>query len=177
MNTYAGKEATEVITDDKEIFDEYVNCYDEHNIILYTDEMVSMSNLYNLKSLTDKALNSKAYLKSGAYLVIETTEAMTVIDVNTGKAIRGNNTEEYKYKINDEAAREIARQIRLRNLSGIIIIDFISMKNSEYDKMLLNRLSEYVSTDSIPTKVVDITKLGLVELTRKKVRKPLHEVL
>lgn len=176
MNEYAGREDTEVVTDDMDIYEEYAGYYNEDDIRLYNDEMVSLSNLYNLKSLTDKALNKKAYLNSGAYLVIEVTEAMTVIDVNSGKAIRGNNTEEYIYKINNEAAKEIARQIRLRNLSGIIVIDFISMKNNEYNKSLLEALSNYVLTDSIPAKVVDITKLGLVELTRKKVRKPLHEM-
>ncbi|MBR1816986.1 MAG: ribonuclease E/G [Lachnospiraceae bacterium] len=176
MNEYAGREDTEVVTDEKDIYEEYAGYYNEADIRLYNDEMVSLSNLYNLKSLTDKALNKKAYLNSGAYLVIEVTEAMTVIDVNSGKAIRGNNTEEYIYKINNEAAKEIARQIRLRNLSGIIVVDFISMKNNEYNKSLLEALSNYVLTDSIPAKVVDITKLGLVELTRKKVRKPLHEM-
>ncbi|MBQ9610017.1 MAG: ribonuclease E/G [Lachnospiraceae bacterium] len=176
MNEYAGREDTEVVTDDKDIYEEYAEYYNEADIRLYNDEMVSLANLYNLKSLTDKALNKKVYLNSGAYLVIEPTEAMTVIDVNSGKAIRGNNTEEYIYKINNEAAKEIARQIRLRNLSGIIVIDFINMKNVDYNKMLMDDLNEYVAKDSIPTNVVDITKLGLVELTRKKIRKPLHEM-
>ncbi|MBQ7707344.1 MAG: ribonuclease E/G [Lachnospiraceae bacterium] len=175
MALFSEKEECEVVTDDEKIYAEFVE--NHHNPIrLYADSMISLTNLYNLKSLTEKALTKRAYLKSGAYLVIEPTEAMTVIDVNTGKAIHGNNSEEYIFKINCEAAKEIARQLKIRNLSGIIIIDFISMKNERLNNELLSKLKEYTLKDETPVKVVDITRLGLVELTRKKVRKPLYEM-
>ncbi|MBQ8913391.1 MAG: ribonuclease E/G, partial [Lachnospiraceae bacterium] len=131
MAVFSEKEDCEVITDDEDIYNDFINSRSNPKVRLYTDDMITLSNLYNLKSLTEKALSKRAYLKSGAYLVIEHTEAMTVIDVNSGKAIHGNNSEEYIYKINCEAAKEIARQLRIRNLSGIIMIDFISMKSSE----------------------------------------------
>ena len=96
-------------------------------IPLYTDEY-TLTLRYSLASLLEKTLSKRAYLKSGAYLVIEPTEAMTVIDVNSGKSIKGKNAEEQFLKINIEAAKEIARQLRLRNISGIVMIDFINMK-------------------------------------------------
>ena len=175
MAYFSEKEDCEVITDDIVIYNEFLENH-KSQVRLYTDSIISLANLYNLKSLTEKALSKRAYLKSGAYLVIEPTEAMTVIDVNTGKAIHGKNSEEYILKINCEAAKEIARQIRLRNLSGIIMIDFISMKSENSNNELLSCLRDYTATDDVPVKVVDITKLGLVELTRKKIRKPLYEL-
>ncbi len=174
MAYFSEKEDCEVITDDIVIYNEFLENH-KSQVRLYTDSMISLADLYNLKSLTEKALSKRAYLKSGAYLVIEPTEAMTVIDVNTGKAIHGKNSEEYILKINCEAAKEIARQIRLRNLSGIIMIDFISMKSENSNNELLSCLRDYTATDDVPVKVVDITKLGLVELTRKKIRKPIYE--
>lgn len=116
------------------------------------------------------------WLDSGAFMVICHTEACNVIDINTGKAISGKTRQEDTFlKINLEAAVEVTRQIRLRNLSGIIIVDFIDMQSDEHKNILLKKLSQEFSHDRIPTKVIDITKLGLVEITRKKTRKPLHE--
>lgn len=152
----------------------------EYNIAtpkLYDDAMISMRALYNLDSVIEKALNKRVYLKSGAYLIIEHTEAMTVIDVNSGKAIKGSSKEEKLFAINLEAAKEITRQLRLRNISGMIIVDFISMDNSYNEEQLLKSLREFVQEDSVLTTVVDITKLGLVEMTRKRIRRPLYEVM
>lgn len=143
-------------------FREYIDKYELHKC-------------YQFDSIINKAMNKIAYLKSGAYLVIEPTEAMTVIDVNSGKSIKGNNNEKI-LEINCEAAVEIARQIKLRNLSGMIIIDFISMKSEQHQKELLKALQNAVSGDPIECNVIDITRLGLVEMTRKKVRKPIHEI-
>ncbi len=143
-------------------------------IPLYTDEY-TLTLRYSLASLLEKTLSKRAYLKSGAYLVIEPTEAMTVIDVNSGKSIKGKNAEEQFLKINIEAAKEIARQLRLRNMSGIVMIDFINMKEESHNHELMN-LAEYVRTDPVRTTVVDMTKLGLVELTRQKGKRALHEV-
>lgn len=144
-------------------------------IPLYTDEY-TLTLRYSLASLLEKTLSKRAYLKSGAYLVIEPTEAMTVIDVNSGKSIKGKNTEEQFLKINIEAAKEIARQLRLRNISGIVMIDFINMKEESHNHELMKNLAEYVRTDPVRTTVVDMTKLGLVELTRQKGKRALHEV-
>ena len=144
-------------------------------IPLYTDEY-TLTLRYSLASLLEKTLSKRAYLKSGAYLVIEPTEAMTVIDVNSGKSIKGKNAEEQFLKINIEAAKEIARQLRLRNISGIVMIDFINMKEESHNHELMKNLAEYVRTDSVRTTVVDMTKLGLVELTRQKGKRALHEV-
>lgn len=176
MAVFSEKEDCEVVTDAEELYNKFVENHDKSSIRFYADNMISLTNLYNLKSLTEKALTKRAYLKSGAYLVIEPTEAMIVIDVNTGKAIHGNNSEDYIFKINCEAAKEIARQLRIRNLSGMVLIDFISMKSEKYNNELLSCLREYTIKDDIPVKVVDMTKLGLVELTRKKIRKPLYEM-
>lgn len=144
-------------------------------IPLYTDEY-TLTLRYSLVSLLEKTLSKRAYLKSGAYLVIEPTEAMTVIDVNSGKSIKGKNAEEQFLKINIEAAKEIARQLRLRNISGIVMIDFINMKEESHNHELMKNLAEYVRTDPVRTTVVDMTKLGLVELTRQKGKRALHEV-
>ena len=175
-------EDAQIVTDDLEIYNEFLRYFKENGvenreIVLYNDGMISLENVNNISKLTSMALSKKVFLKSGAYLVIEPTEAMTVIDVNTGKAVKGKNSDEHIFKINIEAAEEIARQLRLRNLSGIIVIDFISMKDETYNRKLLDKLSGFTSKDVLPVKVVDITKLGLVELTRKKVRKPLHQML
>lgn len=144
-------------------------------IPLYADEY-TLTLRYSLASLLEKTLSKRAYLKSGAYLVIEPTEAMTVIDVNSGKSIKGKNAEEQFLKINIEAAKEIARQLRLRNISGIVMIDFINMKEESHNHELMKNLAEYVRTDPVRTTVVDMTKLGLVELTRQKGKRALHEV-
>lgn len=165
----------EVVTDIMSIADECESACSRVPVI-YDDSSISLTALYNLKTILNKALSTRAYLKSGAYLVIEPTEAMTVIDVNSGKAIKGSNAEEIIYKINIEAAREISRQLRLRNLSGIIIVDFISMKSSENNAGLMELLKRLAAEDRVLTTVVDITRLGLVEMTRKKIKKPLHEI-
>lgn len=165
---------TKVITDCQEVFDE---CTQQDNLAieLYQEKNLSLASAYNLTKLMERATQERVYLKSGAYLVIEPTEAMIVIDVNTGKAIKGKDSETAFYKINVEAAVEIARQMRLRNLSGIIMVDFINMKEDKNNTCLLQEFKKAVEKDPIQTTVVDMTRLGLVEVTRKKVRKPLYE--
>ena len=133
---------------------------------------------YRINHFMDKALHRMLYLNSGATLVIDPTEALTVIDVNTGKAIAGKKaTEETFFAINMEAAKEIAAQIRLRNLSGIILIDFINLSDPEKEERLKEELRRLFKEDPVQTEVVDITKLGLMEITRKKVYKTLAEQL
>ncbi len=133
---------------------------------------------YRINHFMDKALHRMIYLNSGATIVIDPTEALTVIDVNTGKAIAGKKpTEDTFFSINMEAAKEIAAQIRLRNLSGIILIDFINLSNQNKEEQLKEELRNLFRLDSVQTEVVDITKLGLMEITRKKVYKTLAEQL
>jgi len=138
--------------------------YDEDFDINYQECIIN-----GLKS----ALDRKVPLKSGGYIVIDETEALTVIDVNTGKFIGNINLEDTVVKTNLEATEEIARQIRLRNLTGIILIDFIDMKDHKDIELIIEKLEEYLSQDKNKANIVDITKLGLVELTRKKTRNSL----
>lgn len=172
----------EIITDDKDIYQkihDYMLKYQQEDLAklrFYEDKLLSLGNLYNVKTKLENALKSKVWLKSGGTVIIQPTEALTVIDVNTGKAISGKKKAmETFYKINMEAAIEIAKQIRLRNLSGIIIIDFIDMELTEYKEQLMRKLEELFKSDPIKTILVDMTALNLVEITRKKVRKPLLE--
>lgn len=178
-------EYNEIITDDPVLYDKlYAYCelsMPEKFVRLYEDADFSLSKLYSLEQKMDTALNMRIWLKSGGYLIIEHTEALTVIDVNTGKyeARRisdGDKASQTAFeKINQEAAEEVARQLRLRNLSGIIIVDFINMNSKELDEALLDFLREQVRKDKIKTNVIDMTPLGLVEITRKKQNKPLRE--
>ena len=134
-----------------------------------------LSTLYNLNGQIEKLINSRIWLDSGANIIIEQLETLTVIDVNTGKNIsKKPNT---ILEVNIEAAIEIARQLRLRNISGMIIIDFINMASEEDKKELINALKKEIQKDSVRCTFIDITKLGLVELTRKKVRKSLKDSL
>ncbi len=173
---------SEIVTDSSELYrqmEEYLNCYqmeDLGKLRLYEDTSTSLDRLYALTTNLEKAVSKQVWLKSGGYLVIEPTEALTVIDVNTGKAIKGNKkVQETFFKINLEAAKEIAFQMRLRNLSGIIIVDFIDMASDEDKQELLRTLREHLKKDPLKAVALDITPLGLVEITRKKLRKPLHE--
>ncbi len=142
---------------------------------LYDDPSFPLDKLYSTQTVLDKALMERAWLKTGGYLVIQPTEALTVIDVNSGKATSRSDSEEGAMKVNLEAAREAARQIRLRNLSGIIVIDFINLKEEENTRKLLQEFRYFLAKDPIQTTLVDMTPLGLVEVTRKKVRRPLYE--
>lgn len=144
---------------------------------LYTDTQVSLFALYSLTHELERALHRQVWLPSGAYLVIDPTEALTVIDVNSGKNIKKKAREELVFSVNVEAAHEIARQLILRNISGICIIDFIDMKEKEHREELMHILRMDLKKDKVPATLVDITRLGLVELIRKKVQKSLKEQL
>jgi ribonuclease G len=174
----------EFITDNEVLYEhmkEYLTQYQSEDIIklrFYQDATLSLSNLYGINEKLGEAVRPMVWLKSGGTIVIQPTEALTVIDVNTGKAVAGKKkVQETFLKVNREAAKEIAKQIRLRNLSGIIIIDFIDMELKKDKDLLMDELEEYFKKDPVKTTLVDMTALGLVEVTRKKVRKPLHEQL
>lgn len=175
-------EVDSFITDDEILYTEmkeYLSSYqkeDLEKLKLYSDPLLPLVKLYSIESKLEYALREKVWLNCGGSLIIQPTEALTVIDVNTGKAVTGRKkVEETFLKVNLEAAKEIAKQIRLRNLSGIIIIDFIDMKEENNKELLLNTLNGYLKQDPVKTTLVDMTALNLVEITRKKIRKPLHE--
>ncbi len=171
----------EILVDNETIYGELVSALQAtmpeiaDKIILYQDTNYSLNKKYSLEIRLEESLYKKVWMKSGAYLVIEPTEALTVIDVNSGKCVTKKNTEEQYYKINIEAAIESARQIRLRNISGIIIIDFINLKDQKKMQEVLKVLKEHLQNDRIPTKLIGVTKLQLVEITRKKTHKSIQE--
>lgn len=132
---------------------------------------------FNIESETQRALERKVWLKSGGYIVIDHTEALTAIDVNTGKFVGSIDLEDTVVKTNLEAAKEIAKQLRLRDIGGIVIIDFIDMNSQEHKKMVIETLEAELKKDRTKAHVLGITNLGLVEMTRKKVRQSLDEVL
>ena len=171
------EEYEEIITDDKEIYEEISSWAKIHNknLRLYQDTKFPLTGLYALTTKVEEALKKRVWLKSGAYLVIEHTEALTTIDVNTGKYEKKKDMTEAHHNVNMEAAEEIALQLRLRNISGIIIVDFINCQDAEQKNSLMKYLKTLVKQDRIPTKVIDMTPLGLVEITRKKELKPLYE--
>ncbi len=182
QNSYF-EQLEEIVTDIPEVYEEVQEMCAANQqmktipVRLYQDNLLPLSALYNIEKQMERALGKIVWLPSGGYLVIEPTEALTVIDVNTGKSVKKNNPQEHFLNINKEAAKEVAHQLRLRNISGIIIIDFIDLKKKEDKQELLSYLSQQVKADPIPVQVVDMTKLDLVELTRKKVAKSLKEQL
>ena len=133
--------------------------------------------LYGVEDEIQKALDRKVPLKSGGYLVVDPAEAMTTIDVNTGAFVGHRNLEETIFKTNLEAATAIARQLRLRNLGGIIIIDFIDMEDEEHQRQVLRTLEKQLERDHAKTNIIGITELGLVQMTRKRTRESLEQVL
>ena len=128
---------------------------------------------YAIEVEISRALGKRIWLKSGGYIVIEETEALVVIDVNTGRYVGKGKQEDTILKTNLEAIKEIAYQIRLRNLGGIIIIDFIDMEKSSNRETVLNTLQEALRKDRTKTNVVEMSELGLVQMTRKRVRENL----
>lgn len=158
----------EIITDSIK----YHNILENNGITsrLYDDKLLPLYKLYSIESVLNQIQARKIWLKSGGYLIIDYTEAMTVIDVNTGKCEKGKNKDATIFNINIEAATEAMRQLRLRNISGIIIIDFIDMKIDEHKQKLLKHLKLQASKDLIKTSIMGMTRLNLVEITRKKIR-------
>jgi ribonuclease G len=133
--------------------------------------------LYGVEDEIQRALDKEVPLKSGGYLVIDQTEAMTTIDVNTGSFLGQRNLEETVYRTNLEAAQSVARQLRLRNLGGIIIIDFIDMTDAEHRRQVLRQLEKSLTRDHAKTTVYEFSPLGLVEMTRKRTTESLERQL
>lgn len=133
--------------------------------------------LYGVEDELKKALEVKVALKSGGYLLIEQTEAMTTIDVNTGAFVGHRNLEETIFKTNLEAASAIARQLRLRNIGGIVILDFIDMLDVEHQRQVLRTLEKNLERDRVKNSITGVSELGLVEMTRKRTRESLTQML
>ena len=133
--------------------------------------------LYDVENEVQRALGRKVELKSGGYLIIDQTEAMTTVDINTGAFVGHRNLEETIFNTNLEATQAIARQLRLRNLGGIIIIDFIDMTNNEHKTRVLESLNAALALDRVKTSVSGFSGLGLVEMTRKRTRESLEHVV
>ena len=143
----------------------------------YFSKSYDLFGYYQIETQISKALSRKVWLKCGGYLVVDKTEALTVIDVNTGKYVGGHNLEDTVLKTNIEAAREIAKQLRLRDIGGIVIIDFIDMHEHEHQQMVIEALRQALKKDRTKTTVVGMTGLGLIEMTRKKIRQELSTVM
>lgn len=181
-NAYTA-EYDEIITDLPEIYE----VLKEHEISgndsvqtavsvrFYEDIMLPLYKLYAVETRISELMNKKVWLKSGGYLVIEPTEALISIDVNSGKYERGKDKEETVFKLNMEAAEMIAVHLRARNLSGMILVDFINMKDKAHEEQLMEYMRSLLKKDSVTADVVDMTGLGLMEITRKKVNPSFQE--
>ncbi len=158
-----------------EILD-YLSPHLKSRVVFYR-EKEPIFERFHIEEEIERSLNRMVWLKSGGYLVFDQTEALTVIDVNTGKYIGKNNLEQTLFKTNMEATEEVARQIRLRDIGGIIIVDFIDMNTEEHRQQVLEKLKENMSRDRTKSQVLGITHLGLVEIARKKVRQGIAAVM
>lgn len=174
-------EIDELVIDNEEAYWEvidYINAFSEKTlktkIKLYNDDKIGIFERYGIEKEIENALKEEVRLECGGYLVIQKTEALISIDVNTGKNTGSYNLEQTVLNTNLEAAREIPRQLRLRNLGGIIIIDFIDMRLEEDKLKVLEALEQNLSKDRIKNNIVHFTDLGLIEMTRKRTGKPLY---
>jgi ribonuclease G len=183
-NTRASQMYDGIYTDIQEIKAQIETCLPylakQGLVHLYEDRAVSLQTLYHIGGNIEKLLSDKVWLPSGANLILEQLETLTFIDVNSAKNLKGSKTKDQEaviLSINKEAAREAARQLRLRNISGMILIDFINFSRKESEEELISFLKSELKQDVVPCKFIDLTKLGLVEITRKKTRKSLKEII
>ncbi len=181
-NTYS-RDLEEIVTDVKERKEEIISYLTEHQpqdlekFRFYEDASFPLNKLYSIEKRFQEICQEKVWLKSGGFLMIQQTEAFVSIDVNSGKYVGKKKAEETYRKINLEAAEEIAHQLRVRNLSGIILIDFINMSHSDHNDELLHVLQKYLRKDPVKAVVHDMTQLNIMEVTRKKISRPLWEEL
>lgn len=166
---------------DKSVMEKVIEFLEIMNVSLknrvFLSDTIDLFEKYAIDYEIEQALKRKVWLKCGGYLVIDEMEALTAIDINTGKYVGSTDLADTVLKTNSEAAREIARQIRLRNIGGIIIIDFIDMQKNDHREEILRILETELKKDKMKVHILGITPLGLVELTRKKVRHSLSKVL
>jgi ribonuclease G len=173
------REVEEIVIDaedkGRELMSLLKNVSEPNRVHLFKDHK-PLFNRYGIDAELEKCLRRKIWLESGAYIIVEPTEALTVIDVNTGKYTGSVNLEQTVFETNLEAAVEIARIIRLRDLGGMIIVDFIDMEEDEHRQRIVQALEKELRKDRTKALVVGWTRLGLLEMTRKKVREPLDEL-
>jgi ribonuclease G len=170
------------IINDAELYDKVLEWTDMispdlKSRVEYYNKTNNIFEFYQIQSKISRALSRKVWLKSGGYIIIDQTEALTAIDVNTGKYVGNHDLEDTILKTNLEAAKEIAKQIRLRDIGGIIIIDFIDMITLDHQQEVLDELNIWLKKDRTKTHVVGISQIGLVEMTRKKIRQNLSSIL
>ncbi|EFP95247.1 ribonuclease G [Vibrio caribbeanicus] len=182
LRDFVGTELTKILVDSrlefenlKEFTSEYVPELTE-KLELYEGEK-PIFDMYDTENEIQRALERKVVLKSGGYLIIDQTEAMTTIDINTGAFVGRRNLEETIFNTNIEATQAIARQLRLRNLGGIIIIDFIDMTSEEHRQRVIHSLQVSLDKDRVKTNINGFTQLGLVEMTRKRTRESIEHIL
>jgi ribonuclease G len=176
------QEVEKVVIDSKPTYhailsflDNYMPSLKEH--VVFYEGLEPVFDAYNLEGDISRALKRKVWLKSGGYILIEHTEALVAIDVNTGRYVGKHNLEETILKTNLEAVKEIAYQIRLRDLGGIIIIDFIDMEKKTNQEKIFNALKETLKKDKSKTHVLPMSEMGLIQMTRKRTREPLTRIL
>ena len=169
----------EIVTDEKAVYEALKDHVYTAAVPLrfYEDDHISLAGVYALDTRLRELLSPKVNMKSGAYLMIEQTEALVAIDVNSGKAEKKTESEEFYFRINLEAAKEVCHQLCARNLSGMILVDFINMKDRHHIEALVEALREETAKDRVTTRFIDLTRLGLAEITRKKTSRPLRDTL
>ncbi|MEO2267824.1 ribonuclease G [Pseudoalteromonas pernae] len=182
LRDYVGEDMERIRVDSKLTYQELVEFTEEfvphlNKVLEYYPGERPIFDLFDVESEIQKALHRKVELKSGGYLIIDQTEAMTTVDVNTGAFVGHRNLEETIFNTNIEATSAIARQLRLRNLGGIIIIDFIDMISDEHKRRVLHSLEQALSKDRAKANINGLSALGLVEMTRKRTRESLEHIL
>ena len=183
IRDYFNSDVDELIIDSKQQYDTAINYFTQllpefkSRVKLYKKKSISMMERFGVETGLKKALGQKVWLRSGGYLVIEQTEAMVSIDVNTGKFTGENDADSTILAANLEAAEEIVRQMRLRDLGGIIVIDFIDMDRHEDRKKVYRGLQQEIKRDRAKTNILRISELGLVEMTRQRTRPSIKNIL
>ncbi len=184
MLTAVDKKYESIIVDDYSLMQKCLNLYKqyekEHDLkIVHYDQKMPLFEKYNVEREIDKALRRKVWLPSGGYLFFDKTEAMYTIDVNSGRSSseQVKNVEETLVRINLEAAEEIARQLRLRNVGGLIICDFIDMRMRKNQRRVLEKLKEYMKEDYAKCTILSMSEFGLVEMTRQRARESLIQTI
>ena len=178
----ANENTSKIYIDSREVFSKLQEFVEEfvpnmRNRLMHYPGERPIFDLYNVEDDIQKALQTRVALKSGGYLMIDQTEAMTTIDVNTGSYVGGRSLEDTVFKTNMEATQVIVRQLRLRNLGGIIIIDFIDMQEATHREEVLQQFERVLEKDHAKTKITQVSELGLVEMTRKRTRESLEHLL
>ncbi len=182
LRDFVGTELTRILVDSRSEYDNLVEFTSEYvpeltdKLALYEGDK-PIFDMYDTENEIQRSLERKVELKSGGYLIIDQTEAMTTVDINTGAFVGRRNLEETIFNTNIEATQAIARQLRLRNLGGIIIIDFIDMISDDHRQRVVASLEAALSKDRVKTNINGFTQLGLVEMTRKRTRESIEHVL